>query len=68
MLCEFKSRCDGMIKGGSLHTVVGAPQDALHTSRSNLQNNRYRQGLLSFARKHQPEEVIGKRSMSSLIL
>lgn len=51
LMVEFKARCDGLIKGTSLDTVVGNPKDALKTSRENFDTNADRQRSLVIGRE-----------------
>ena len=46
---EFKTRVDTVMRGETLRTVVGAPQDVLATSRTNKNSNERRGKTLAFA-------------------
>ncbi|KAF1846391.1 uncharacterized protein K460DRAFT_431409 [Cucurbitaria berberidis CBS 394.84] len=65
LFLEFKSRADGLIKGQTLHDIVGAPQEALHSARTNNEANKRKANQIAFAREHQPEQALGKRKRVS---
>ncbi|KAI8932411.1 hypothetical protein NX059_010597 [Plenodomus lindquistii] len=54
ILLEFKSRADAVIKGDSLHTIVGAPQIAYYSACSNNRHNHNKQSKINFADEHMP--------------
>jgi hypothetical protein len=62
LFLEFKSRADTVMKGETLYTVVGAPQDILAISRTNKNWNERRGKRLAFAESLKPARVKGKRS------
>ena len=56
LMSEFKARCEGLIKGTFLDTIVGNPQNALTTSRANYYSNIERQKDLTYSREHRPNK------------
>lgn len=62
LMSEFKSRTDTIIKGSTLETTVGAPQEALTSARNNLVANKTKATQIAFAKENQPGKTTGKRS------
>ena len=62
LLTQFKARCENLIKGTFLHTVVGNPKDALESSHLNAIVNPKRQECLAFAHENMAEDKTVKRS------
>lgn len=52
LVMEWKARADGLIKGDTLHTAVGAPLEALSSARSNYGANKERNKALKWAKDH----------------
>ncbi|KAF1364221.1 hypothetical protein EJ07DRAFT_172180 [Lizonia empirigonia] len=61
ILTQFKARCENLIKGTFLHTVVGNPKQALKDSHLNARVNPRRQECLAFAHEHMAEDKAIKR-------
>lgn len=57
LMREYKSRADGIVKGQTMHTTVGAPQEMLHQARQNGKNNKQKAQQIKVGR-----ESLGKRS------
>jgi hypothetical protein len=55
-MSEFKARCERLVKGTFIDTVVGNPKDALRTSRENFSNNQERQKALKSSRENRPDK------------
>jgi hypothetical protein len=50
---QWKARCDGLIKGDTIQTLVAAPLEALQSARNNWKANKERTTLYKFAKDHE---------------
>jgi hypothetical protein len=50
---QWKARCDGLIKGDTVQTLVAAPLEALQSAVNNWKANKERTSLYKFAKNHQ---------------
>jgi hypothetical protein len=59
---QWKARCDGLIKGDTIQTVVAAPLEALQSAVNNWAANAKRAKLYKFAKAHEdgPKETVAK--------
>jgi hypothetical protein len=59
---QWKARCDGLIKGDTIQTVVAAPLEALQSAVNNWAANAKRAKLYKFAKAHEdgPKETAAK--------
>jgi hypothetical protein len=49
---QWKARCDGLIKGDTVQTLVAAPLEALQSAVNNWKANKERTSLYKFAKNH----------------
>lgn len=61
LLMEWKARCDGLIKGDSLQTVVAAPIEALVSADGNSTANKVRGHRINLGAEVEAKEQGGRK-------